>query len=154
MKFKPYILAVLLIEILGIITGSVIRDGVEIYSTLQKPALSPPAIVFPIVWTILYALVGIGLARIWLQPSSPERNMGLNLFWLQLFFNLMWSIIFFNFQAFGVAFFWILGLWALILAMIIVWNKVDPLAAKLQIPYLLWVTFAAYLNYSVWMMNP
>lgn len=153
MKFKPYILAVLLTETLGIITGLVIRNGVEIYSTLPKPALSPPAIVFPIVWTILYALMGIGLARIWLQPSSSERNMGLNLFWLQLFFNLMWSIIFFNFQAFGFAFFWILGLWVLILAMIIVWNKVDSLAAKLQIPYLLWVTFAAYLNYSVWMMN-
>ena len=123
------------------------------YKQAVKPALTPPDIVFPIVWTILYALMGISAARIWLSKPTKERNHGLIIWGAQLFFNFFWSLIFFNLQAYGFAFFWILILWALIVAMIYTFNKTDRLAAILQIPYFLWVTFATYLNLMVWILN-
>lgn len=109
--------------------------------------------VFPIVWTILFALMGIGIARIYRSPASKARSRSLLLFLAQLAFNFFWSIIFFNFQNFGLAFVWLIALWLLILWMILSFRKADPVAAWLQIPYLLWVTFAAYLNLGVWMLN-
>ena len=121
--------------------------------TIVKPPLSPPGWLFPVIWTILYALMGIGAARIYLSPPSKIRNLGLNLFVAQLVVNFFWSPIFFNLQAFGLAFFWLLLLWGLVLWMTLAFRKVDPLAAKLQIPYLIWLTFAAYLNLSVWYLN-
>ena len=104
-------------------------------------------------WSILYALMGIGAARIYLAPPSKSRSLGLNLFISQLVVNFFWSPLFFNLQAFGLAFFWLLLLWGLVLGMILTFRKVDPLAAKLQIPYLMWLTFAAYLNFGVWYLN-
>ena len=88
-----------------------------------------------------------------MQPHSAERSKGLNLFVTQLVVNFFWSLIFFNAQAFGFAFLWLLLLWVLVLWMILTFRKVDPLAAKLQIPYLLWLTFAAYLSLGVWILN-
>ena len=104
-------------------------------------------------WTVLYALMGIGAAKIYLAPSSRERNQGLNLFIAQLLLNFFWSPIFFNLQAFGSAFLWLLLLWGLVFVMILAFRKADPTAAKLQIPYLLWLTFAAWLNFGVWYLN-
>ena len=121
--------------------------------TIIQPPLSPPGWLFPVVWTLLYALMGISAARVYLSPPSKARSLGLNLFVAQLVVNFFWSPIFFNLQAFGFAFFWLLLLWGLVLWMILVFRKVDPLAAKLQIPYLLWLTFAAYLNLGVWYLN-
>ena len=121
--------------------------------TIVEPPLSPPGWVFPVVWTLLYALMGTGAARIYLAPPSKARSLGLNLFIVQLVVNFFWSPIFFNLQIFGLAFFWLLLLWGLVLWMILAFRKVDPLAAKLQIPYLLWLTFAAYLNLGVWYLN-
>ena len=92
-------------------------------------------------------------ARIYLATFSRERTISLRIFLLQLAFNFFWSILFFNFQAFGFALIWLVVLWALILWMIFSFRKVDPLAAWLQVPYLLWVSFAAYLNFGVWRLN-
>ena len=97
--------------------------------------------------------MGISAARIYLAPPSPARTRGLLIFLIQLGFNFLWSIIFFHFQAFGLAFLWLLALWALILWMILTFRKVDRPAAWLQIPYLLWVSFAAYLSFGVWRLN-
>lgn len=97
--------------------------------------------------------MGIGAARIYLASPSRERTSSLRIFLLQLAFNFFWSILFFNFQAFGAALVWLVILWGSILWMITSFHKVDPLAAWLQVPYLLWVTFAAYLNYGVWILN-
>ena len=123
------------------------------YETLESPPLAPPGWLFPVVWTILYALMGISAARVWLSPPSRARNLGLNLFITQLVVNFFWSPIFFNLEAFGLAFFWLVLLWGLVLWMILAFRKVDPLAAKLQIPYLIWLSFAAYLNLGVWYLN-
>ena len=152
--WKPYLFGILFTEAVGGLAGLLTREATEIYnSTIVKPALSPPAIVFPIVWAILYALMGIGAARVWMAPLSPARTRSLRLFLLQLAFNFFWSILFFNFQAFGLAFFWLAVLWILILRMILSFYEVDRLAAWLQLPYLLWVLFAAYLSFGVWKLN-
>ena len=123
------------------------------FDTLQKPPLSPPAIVFPIVWAVLYALMGVSAARIWMAPPSGDRRLGLRLFAGQLAFNFFWSIIFFDLQWFGFALVWLVALWALIAAMVLVFYRVELLAARLQLPYLVWVAFAGYLNAGVWLLN-
>ena len=153
-SWKPYVFWILLAEAAGALSGWLSREGSEVFSqTVTQPPLSPPAILFPIVWTILYALMGIGAARVSLAPPSPQRSRGLNLFIIQLVVNFFWSLIFFNAQAYGFAFLWLLLLWVLVLRMILAFRKVDPLAAWLQIPYLLWLTFAAYLSFGVWYLN-
>lgn len=152
--WKIYALWILATEAVGFLAGWLTREGSAVYNAaVAKPPLSPPGIVSPIVWGILYALMGIGAARIYLAPASESRTRSLILYLVQLGFNFFWSIIFFNLQAFGFAFLWILVLWGLILWMILSFRQVDPLAAWLQIPYFLWVTFAAYLNLAVWMLN-
>lgn len=152
--WKIYAAWILLAEAVGGLSGWLTRDGAKAYSeSIIQPPLSPPALVFPIVWGILFALMGIGAARIYLASPSRERTNSLRIFLLQLAFNFFWSILFFNLQAFGAALVWLLILWGLILWMIVSFRKVDPLAAWMQIPYLLWVTFAAYLNYGVWILN-
>ena len=90
---------------------------------------------------------------IYLSSPSPERHLGLNLYITQLAVNFFWSLIFFNLRTYGFALAWLGGLWVLIVWMILAFRKTDPIAAWLQIPYLLWVSFAAYLNWGVWVMN-
>lgn len=152
--WKAYAGWILGTEAVGALAGFLTREGTELYkTTIQKPPLSPPAIVFPIVWSVLYALMGFGAARIWLKPKSSARQKALGFYLAQLGFNFGWSLIFFNAQNFGLAFVWLGVLLALIVWMIAYFAKVDRPAAWLQLPYALWVTFAGYLNYGVWMLN-
>jgi len=152
--WKSYAGWILLSEAVGALSGWLTREGMEIYNkTVTQPPLSPPSAVFPVVWGILFALMGIGAARIYLNAASAERSRGLLLFLVQLAVNFFWSILFFSFQAFGFAFFWLVLLWGLIWLMIRAFGRTDKAAARLQIPYLLWVTFAAYLNFGVWLLN-
>lgn len=154
-NWKTYAFWIGLSEAEGFLSGWLSRDGTAIFGqTALQPPLSPPAWVFPVVWTVLYALMGVSAARISLAPPSAERNRGLNLFVAQLAVNFFWSLLFFNAQAYGFAVLWLFLLWGLVLWMILTFYKVDPLAAYLQIPYLLWLTFAAYLNIGVWLLNP
>ena len=154
-KLWTYAAWILLAEGIGALSGWLSRDGMKLYSqTVVQPPLSPPMILFPIVWGLLYALMGIGAARVWLTPPSPDRSRGINLFLSQLIFNFFWSLIFFNAAAYGFALLWLMVLWILVLLMILAFKRTDPLGAWLQIPYLLWLTFAAYLNFGVWRLNP
>ena len=151
---KTFALWIGLTEGVGALSGWLSREGMKIYSeTVTQPPLSPPMWVFPVVWSILFLLLGYGAARIYLAPESPERSRGLNLFVAQLIVNFFWSLIFFNAQAFGLAFAWLLLLWVLVFWMILSFRKVDPVAAWVQVPYLLWLTFAAYLSGRVWYLN-
>ena len=153
-NWKTYAVWILLTEAVGALSGFLSRDGMRLFNEyVLQPPLSPPAILFPVVWGILYALMGIGAARIWLAPESPQRSRGLNLFVTQLVVNFFWSLIFFNLEAYGFALIWLVLLWALVAWMILSFRKVDPLAAWLQLPYLVWLTFAAYLNAGVWLLN-
>ena len=152
-KFWTYFVAVAIPEAVGVVAGLLTREGVEAFRQLPQSALTPPGIVFPIVWTILYTLMGISAARIWLSSDSMERMRGLSLYLFQLIFNFFWSFFFFNMQAFGFSLLWIIALWVLIGRMIRSFYKTDKLAAWLQIPYFLWVTFATYLTYRAWRLN-
>jgi tryptophan-rich sensory protein len=153
-KWKVYAFWIGLTEAVGLLSGFLARAGTEVYAQmLQKPPLAPPGWVFGVVWPILYALMGIGAALIWAAPPSPKRSRSLNLFVAQLIVNFFWSPIFFNAGAYGFALLWLLLLWGLVLLMILQFRKVDRTAALLQIPYLLWLTFAAYLNWAVWQLN-
>ena len=153
-NWKIYALWILFAEAVGGLSGWLTREGTKLYqATVTQPPLSPPPLVFPIVWGILFALMGIGAARIYLAPPSLGRTRALRIFILQLLFNFFWSIIFFNLQAFGFALLWLAALWGLLLWMILSFARVEKTAALLQIPYLLWVTFALYLNAGVWVLN-
>ncbi len=145
---------IVLTEAVGTLAGFLTRDGMELYKTqVVKPPLSPPAIVFPIVWGILYALMGIGIARVWLSARSEERADAIQVYLLQLAINFTWSIFFFNLRSYGGALTVLLILLGLIFWMIFRFRRVDRPAARLQIPYVIWVCFAAYLNAGVWLLN-
>ena len=152
--WKTYAFWILLTVLTGALAGLLTRDATQIYNeTIVKPPLSPPAVLFPVVWSILYVLMGVSAARVSLTPRTDDRFNGLRVYLVQLAFNFLWSILFFTFQAFGFAFVWLLVLWGLILAMILLFRRTDKAASLLQIPYLLWVTFAGYLNLGVWLLN-
>lgn len=153
-NWKTYAIWILIAEAVGGLSGWLTRESTKLFSqTVTQPPLSPPMLVFPIVWGILYALMGISAARIYMAPKTAERSKGLNLYIAQLVVNFFWSLIFFNAQAYGFALLWLVLLWMLVLLMILSFRKTDPLSAWLQIPYLLWLTFAAYLNFGVWYLN-
>ena len=152
--WKTYAFWILLSVGIGALSGFLSREGAGTFSeTVIQPPLSPPAWLFPVVWSILYVLMGISAARISLAPDSPQKKQGLNLFIIQLVLNFFWSLIFFNLQAYGLAFLWLVALWITVFLMILSFRKADPVAALLQIPYLVWLTFAAYLSFGVWYLN-
>lgn len=133
----------------GIFTASAIPEW---YSTLHPPSFNPPNQVFGPVWTLLYLLMGISCYRIWILPPSAARQQALLIYFLQLTLNFFWSFIFFYFRALGWALLEIIVLWITIVLMIRAFYPLDQRAALLQIPYLLWVTFATVLNAAyVWL---
>ena len=152
-KIKVYALFILLSEAVGAVAGYLTKDGMQAYESAAKSALTPPSAAFPIVWTILYALMGIGAAMVYLAPPSAERKRAVRLFKAQLAVNFLWSFIFFNMQAYGFAFIWLVFLWILVLLMIMSFKKVTGKAAYLQLPYLIWLSFAGYLNFITWLLN-
>ncbi len=136
----------------GVIAGLLTRSSVTDYAMLDKPAFSPPAWLFPLVWGILYVLMGISSYMIY-ESMCANRTNALKLYGIQLAVNFLWPLIFFNLRWYFFAFVWILLLWVLIIAMILSFYRCNKTAAYLQIPYLVWVTFATVLTYAVAMMN-
>ncbi len=155
MKIKTYVISILIPLAVGALAAFLTRDGMMLYDEIIQPPLAPPAIVFPIVWTILYTLMGIGCARVYLQKDVMQNavSKALNVYALQLAFNFCWSLIFFNLRAFFAAFVWLIVLWLLVAVMLIRFNRVDKIAAIINIPYLVWLTFAAYLNLAIVILN-
>lgn len=152
---KTYILSIVLTLAVGVIAALLTRNNMDVYENIRKPFLAPPGIVFPIVWTILYILMGISFAIV-LQKSAKEGIYALPailIYILQLAVNFLWSIIFFNLEAYLFSFIWLLVLWVLVGAMIIKFYEISPLAAYLNIPYFVWVTFAGYLNFMIYALN-
>lgn len=136
----------------GALSAFLSREGMAAFEGLQKPTLAPPAAAFPIVWTILYILMGISAALVWLSRDR-ERGNAMFVFGAQLFVNFWWSIFFFRWQIRGYAFFWLLLLLGLVVWMIAAFRKIRPLAGKLNLPYLLWLCLATWLNAAVWILN-
>ena len=136
----------------GVLAALITGAGTEFYSSINKPALSPPAWLFPVVWTALYILMGVS-AYIIFESSCAARRPALTVYIAQLAVNFIWTLVFFNAKAFLFAFILIIVLWLLIAAMIALFHKCRPTAAYLQVPYFLWVTFAAYLTWSIYALN-
>jgi len=151
-KFKPYILSVLITLAVAFLSGIAVYVGNPAFEQLVKPPLTPPSSVFPVAWTILYVLMGIGAAMIW-NSTDEKRDNALFIYAAQLLFNALWSPLFFGLKAYCLSFVWILLIWVLILMMITAFFRISRIAGLIQIPYLLWVTFAAYLNLGICLLN-
>lgn len=160
-NIKVYIKSILLPVIVGGIVGLLISKFID-YNSLQKPPLSPPSIAFPIIWTILYILMGISFGIIKNQFNNNisvlnDKEGSLlssnQLYYIQLLVNAVWSVIFFIFKWRLCAFIWILILIYLVILMIIDFYKKNRIAGLLQIPYLIWLIYAAYLNLGVYILN-
>lgn len=149
-KFKTYFKAILIPVLVGGIVGFLISGSID-YNSLEKPFLSPPSITFPIVWTILYILMGISYAI--LESNSLVNSKINSIYYLQLFFNALWPIAFFLLKWRLFAFIWIIILVVLIIIMIARFYEKQKTAAWLQVPYLLWALFATYLNFGVYLLN-
>ena len=134
----------------GIFTARAIPEW---YATLNQPSFNPPNWVFGPVWTVLYILMGISLFLVWRTPPGNERNIAMAVFFLQLLLNFAWSFLFFHYHRIGLALAEIVVLWLAILVMIILFYRIRPAAAWLNIPYILWVSFATVLNAAYFNLN-
>jgi len=151
-RLKNYITSILIPVVSGALVGLLTRGCMADFAALHQPPLSPPGWLFPIVWTILYTLMGITLGMI-RQSVSREREDALFLFALQLFVNLVWPILFFCWQLRLSAFFVLLLLICLVIAMIARFWRIRPAAGALNLPYLVWLGFAAWLNAAIYWLN-
>ena len=160
LNITKLIIAILVPLLVGGLSAFLTKDAMMTFNTIKKPALSPPGIAFPIVWSILYVLMGIASYLIYnldIKKLSDEqivlRKNVLVVYIIQLIFNFFWSIIFFKFSMYKFAFAWLVILWILIVIFIKNAIKLNKASAYLMIPYILWITFAGYLNIMIAMLN-
>ncbi len=151
-KFKPLIISILIALAVGGLSGFISMGSMDTYENLQRPALSPPSWVFPVVWTILFILMGIASYIVYMS-NSDIKEKALKVYAIQLAVNFIWPLIFFNGQKYFLAFVWLLFLIVLIVETILLFKEVNKKAAILLIPYLLWTIFAGYLNISIYLLN-
>ncbi len=150
-----YIVAIAIPLAVGLGAAWLTRDSMQIYSEVNTPPLSPPSWLFPVVWTILYTLMGVSSAMVYInRERDPESAVtGLAFYAVSLLVNFVWPLLFFRARLFLPAFLWLLLLLYLIIRTILAYRKVSPTAAYLQIPYAVWVTFAGYLNFAIFLLN-
>jgi len=151
-KFVSLLIFLLIPLGVGGLSALLTSNSAEVYQNLTLPPLAPPSSVFPVVWTVLFILMGISSFLVY-NCQIAERQTALKTYGLQLAVNFFWPLIFFKLQMFLAAFIWLLILWLLIIKMIKQFWQIRPVAGILQIPYFLWVTFAAYLNLSIYLLN-
>lgn len=141
-------------ELIGALSGLLAGNSSSFYSELIKPPLSPPGWLFPIIWSILYALMGISAFLIFTSNAkTKEKRTAYIIYGIQLLVNFTWSIVFFRLKAIGLSIAVILILLMLIAAMIVIFHRIRPSAAYLNIPYFLWTVFASYLNIGILILN-
>lgn len=154
LNLKKLIISLLVPLGVGGLSALITGGNMDIYSKINRPPLSPPGIVFPIVWSVLYTLMGISLYLVWNKnDNSSQSNIAYFWFAVQLFLNFIWSPIFFGAQQYLVAFIVLILLIASVVAMIVSFYKISKPAALLQIPYLIWLIFAGYLNLAIYILN-
>lgn len=147
-QWKPLIVSLLISLGAGALGSILSGNNMEQYMQMYKPPLSPPGFIFPIVWTILFILMGIAAYLIYISPSEDKKT-ALTVYLIQLAANVLWSVIFFRFDAYLLAFAWLVFLWYLIFVTIKQFYPINKIAAYLMLPYLAWVTFAGYLNLAI-----
>ena len=152
-KWKPLLIS-LAIPLAAGGAGALLSGGMQEYPGLQRPPLSPPGWVFPIVWSVLYLLMGYSSYRTYASEASrADRWKALTFYGIQLFLNFLWPVVFFGLGWYWAAFIVLLALWILIYLTMHMFGLIDDTAENLLIPYLLWVTFAGYLNLGVALLN-
>lgn len=154
-KFLAPLGFILISQLAGVVGSFFTAPAISTwYSTLNKPSFNPPSWVFGPAWITLYTLMGIASYLIWQKRGeSSLAKTALIIFFVHLVFNALWSIIFFGFHSPMWAFVEIVFLWAMILSLIVIFYKIDRRAAYLLVPYILWVSFASVLNFSIWRLN-
>jgi benzodiazapine receptor len=153
-KALTFIICLFIPLAIGGISGFATVTGIDSwYAAVNKPFFNPPNWIFAPVWTTLYALMGISLFMIWQSPKNKGRTNAIIIFGIQIALNFFWSFLFFYFENPGLALIEIVFLWMSILMMIFYFRKIKILAGNLQIPYLLWVSFATFLNAAIWWLN-
>ena len=140
--------------VVGIISALFTMNSMKAFEMLNKPVLSPPGWLFPVVWTILYILMGISSYLIYNSSASQkEKSEALTVYLIQLALNFLWPTFFFTFSWYWYSLIWLLVLWVAVAIMILKFYKISKPAAYLNIPYIIWLTFATYLNYAIAVMN-
>jgi translocator protein len=134
--------------------GGAAGSGGAWYDSLDKPWFNPPSWIFGPVWTVLFAMMGVAAWLVWRERRAPGRRMVLGLFVVHLALNAAWSWLFFGIRRPDLAFAEIIVLWTAILALVLLFWRIRPLAGALMLPYRAWVSFAAFLNFTLWQMNP
>ncbi|MDX9913303.1 MAG: TspO/MBR family protein [Candidatus Moranbacteria bacterium] len=153
-KIYKLIIALLIPQLAGglgsLFTASSVKGW---YTTIQKAPLNPPGWIFGPVWTTLFLMMGYALYIVWISEDKAKKTLAYVAFTIQLTLNVFWSVVFFGLKNPGLAFAEILILWLAIIFNIFIFYRISRTSAWLLVPYLLWVTFAAYLNYSIWILN-
>lgn len=149
-KYGSLIVAILIPLAVGALSALLTGDAMRDFAAVEQPPLSPPGFLFPIVWTVLYILMGISSFRVW---KKQRRASGLTVYAVSLVFNFFWSIFFFVCGLYLLSLIWLLVLWILVLICTAMFYKIDRPAGLLQIPYCLWCAFALYLNFGVFLLN-
>ena len=147
-NWKTLLICILIPLAVGTVAGLLTKGGMEQFQELNKPMLAPPAWLFPVVWTIFYILMGASSYLI-----LDSKGKALTIYGYQLLVNFLWPVFFFNFGWFGFSYLWLILLWILVAKMIWEFDKISLTAALLNIPYLLWLSFAGYLNLTIWLLN-
>ena len=150
-KTLAFFLAITLV--VGLLAGYLIYDHVDFYDTLNKPAASPPKWLFPIVWNILYVIMSVAVNMVYSSGNAEIKRHALILYGIQLGLNFLWPILFFRFESLLLALYDIAALWVVLLVIVIYFAKYNKYASILFIPYLLWVSYASYLNFAVFLLN-
>ena len=152
-KIRPYVGFSALALLVGGLSSMITQGQMEAFSALRQPPLSPPGWVFPVAWTILYLLMGIGMAIVWRKSDGGIRRRAVIIWGVQLAANFLWPLLFFLWQLRLLSLAWLVVLLILVANMTSEFEKTSVTAARMQIPYLLWLLFAAYLNLGVWILN-
>ena len=154
MHLLPTLISIGIAQLAGIVgsvfTASSVREW---YPTMVKPDWNPPSWLFGPVWITLYTLMGIAAAMIWRQRELPEAKLALWVYGIQLVLNALWSILFFGLKNPALAFAEILILLTLIIVTAVLFYKINHTAGLLMLPYIAWVAFASFLNYTLWQLN-
>lgn len=152
-KIRPYVGFSALALLAGGLSSVITQGQMDAFSALRQPPLSPPGWVFPVAWTILYLLMGVGMAIVWRKSDGERRRRAVTIWSVQLAANFLWPLLFFLWQLRLLSLVWLVVLLILVANMTSEFEKTSVTAARLQIPYLLWLLFAAYLNLGVWILN-
>lgn len=151
-RWIPYAVFVSVSLAVGGLSSIITQNGMPYYDLAIKPSFTPPSALFAVVWTILYILMGLGMARVW-RSFDDRRRFALIPFAAQLAANFLWTVWFFGLHCYGLAFWWLLIVGALVVWMAVVFFRINAFAGWIQLPYILWCAFAAILNHAIWSLN-